>query len=174
MSWSAQGGSAVTMRSTFPVLTLGILASALAARPVTAATASASISVSATVQASCIVSASATAFGTYAAAAANAASAVSVACSNSTPYNVSLSAAMAPGAAVAIRKMTGSRVALPGFAHRSNFRRIVNWGQSLNADTAAGSGRSSAPVLAIDRRISTWQYAVADADVDTITVVVTY
>ena len=119
------------MRSTFPVLTLGILAAALAARPVAAATASASISVTATVQASCLVSATATAFGTYAGAAANAASAVSVACSNSTPYNVSLSTAVAPGAAVANREMTGSGVALPGFALRSNFRRMVNWGQPL-------------------------------------------
>ncbi len=162
------------MRSTFPVLTLGILAAALAARPVAAATASASISVTATVQASCLVSATATAFGTYAGAAANAASAVSVACSNSTPYNVSLSTAVAPGAAVANREMTGSGVALPGFALRSNFRRMVNWGQPLLVDTAAGSVSSSAPVLAIHRRISAWQYPTAGAGVDTITVVVTY
>jgi spore coat protein U-like protein len=174
MSWSAQGGSAVTMRSTFPVLTFGILASALAGRPVAAATASASISVTATVQASCVVSATATAFGTYAAAAANAASAVSVACSNSTPYNVSLSTAIAPGAAVAIQKMTGSGVALPGYAQRSNFRHIVNWGQPLGVDTAAGFGSSSAPVLAIHRRISAWQDVATGADVDTVTVVVTY
>jgi spore coat protein U-like protein len=162
------------MRSTFPVLTFGILASALAGRPVAAATASASISVTATVQASCVVSATATVFGTYAAAAANAASAVSVACSNSTPYNVSLGAAMAPSATVAIRKMTGSGVVLPGYALRSNSRGIVNWGQPLSAGTAAGSGSSSAPVLAIDRRISAWQYATAGADVDTMIVIVTY
>ena len=162
------------MSSTFPVLTLGVLAAALAARPVAAATASASISVTATVQASCLVSATATAFGTYAVAAVDAASAVSVACSNSTPYNVSLSAARSPDAAVAVRKMTGSGVALPGFALRSNFRRIVNWGRPLGADTAAASGSSSAPVLAIHHRISAWQYLTASADVDTITVVVTY
>lgn len=161
------------MKNTLLVLALGVLASALAARPVAAATASASISVTATVQASCLVSATATAFRTYAAPA-DPASAVSVACNNSTPYSVTLSATSAPGAKGIIRPTTGSGFVLLGSALSPNIRGIANWGQALSADAAAGFGSGSAPELAILRQLSAGQYATAGAYADTIMVVVTY
>ncbi len=173
MIWSAQGGSAVTMKTSLPVLALGILASALAARPVAAATATTSISVSATVQASCLVSTTATAFRTYAAAV-DPASAVSVNCSNSTPYNVSLSAGLAPGATGTIRAMTGPGVALLGYALLANSSGIVNWGQALRNEPVAGPGSTSTPLLSIHGRISAAQCAAAGACADTVIVVVTY
>ncbi len=159
------------MRSTLRVLALGILASGLAVRPVAAATASASLSVTATVQVSCLVSATATAFRPHAA---DAASAVSVACSNSTPYSVRLSAALVPGAASAIQKMTRSGVVLPGYVLSSNSRGVVKCGQALGADAVAGSGSGAAPVLAIHGRISAAKSASAAAFADTMTVLVTY
>ncbi|MGD1107171.1 MAG: spore coat protein U domain-containing protein [Terracidiphilus sp.] len=161
------------MKTTLLVLALGVLASALAARPLAAATASASISVTATVQASCQVSTTATAFRAYAAPA-DAASSVSVACSNSTPYNVNLSATSAPGATGTIRPMTGSGFVLLGYALNSNPRGTANWRQALGTDAAAGFGSGSAPELAILGQFSAGQYATADAYADTMMVVVTY
>jgi len=163
----------MTMKTTLPVLALGILASALAARPVAAATPSASISVSATVQASCLVSATTTAFKSYAAAA-DATPAVSVACSNSTPYNVSLSAGLAPGATGTIRAMTGSGGALLGYALLANSRGIVNWGQALRNEPVTGSGSGSAPLPAINDQIPAAQYVAPGSYADTISVTVTY
>lgn len=161
------------MRSTLPVLTLGILATALAARPVEAATASASISVTATVQASCLASTTATAFRTYAAAA-GAASAISVACSNSTPYNVSLSASLTPGATGTMREMSGSGGALLGYALCANSQGIVNRGQAFGAGMLANSDSGSTTALAIHGQAPAAQSATAGPFPGTVIVVVTY
>jgi spore coat protein U-like protein len=161
------------MKPTLPVLALGILASALAARPVSAATATPSISVTATVQASCLAAVTATAIRTYAAAA-DAASAVSVACSNSTPYNVSLVAALAPGATGTIRELSGSGFAMLGYALGLNSRGIVNQGQSVGTYKAGGSVSGSAPLLAINDEIPAAQCPTPDTYADTMMVVVTY
>lgn len=161
------------MRLTLPVIALGILASGLAVRPLDAAISSDSLSVTATVQASCLVSTTDTVFRTYAAAA-NTASAVSVACSNSTPYMVTLSAAMAPVAAVTGRQMTGSGFAMLGYELSSNPRGVANMRQDTSTDSAAGFGSGSNSLLAIHDQIPAAQCAIPDACIDTIIVVVTY
>ena len=82
---------------------LGLLVLWLPSRPALAATPTASFGVSAMVQATCVVSASDAKFGTYAEAMVKATSTVSVSCTNSTPYNISLSASPASDAAVVKR-----------------------------------------------------------------------
>ena len=161
------------VRAPFLVFTLAIPALCLVAKPANAATPSASISVSATIQASCLVSTTDTVFRTYAAAA-HAASAVSVACSNFVPYNVSLSAAMAPGATGTAGRMTGSSFALLGYALTSNHRAIANRPQDLSTDSAAGFGGGSNSLLAIHDQIPAAQYVAPGSYADTISVTVTY
>ena len=85
---------------------LGFLASALASRPVLAATQTASFSVTATIVSSCQISAPATASRSYTAARANAAFPVSVNCTMPTPYNVSYRTDPAPNVTVTTRKRT--------------------------------------------------------------------
>src|SRR5436305_1507146 len=102
----------------FPYLTksaaaLSILALGLASTPANAVTTvTTTFGVSATVQATCLVSATALAFGTYTGVVANSTSSVSVTCTNTTPYNVGLSAGLATGATATTRKMTGPASAL--------------------------------------------------------------
>lgn len=166
------GGSAVTMKTTLPVLVLGFLASALTARPVAAATASASISVSATVQVSCLVSAATSTFRIYASA--PAASAASVACSNSAPYTVTLIATSAHGAVRDLRETTDSGVILQRYALSSKSRASANWGQALSTRTVAVFGGGFVQELAIHGRLSATQGAMPGLNPDTMIVVVTY
>ncbi len=161
------------MRLTLPVIALGILASGLAVKPVDAAISSASLSVTATVQASCLVSTTDTVFTTYAAAA-NTASAVSVDCDNSTPYMVTLNAAMAPVAATIGRQMTCSGFAMLGHGLSSNSRGAANMRQGMSTDSAPGFGSDFNSLLAIHDQIPAAQCVAPSAYPDAMIVVVTY
>src|SRR3954451_19028209 len=111
---------------------LSILALGLASTPANAVTTvTASFGVSATVQATCLVSATALTFGTYTGVVANSTSFVSVTCTNTTPYNVGLSAGQATGATVTTRKMAGPASALLSYSMFSDSARTVNWGQTV-------------------------------------------
>jgi spore coat protein U-like protein len=162
------------MKSALSVVALGLLAFGLAPRLAVAATASTSFGVTATVQATCLVSASSMRFGIYTGAAVNATAAVSVNCTNSTPYNVGLSAGLAPGATVANRKMIGPGSALLGYALTSNSQGLVNWGQTAGTDTVAGTGNGSVQALSVHGQIPAGQYVPAGAYADVVTVTVTY
>jgi spore coat protein U-like protein len=146
----------VTVKSTLPVLALGVLASGLVVASVHAATASTSIGVSATVQASCL------------------ASTVSVDCSNSVSYNVSLSAVMTHDANLGTRPMLDSGFAPLGSALSSSPGGIANWGQAVSTDTLAWLGSGFSSLLARNGRYPAAQCAAFGADADTIIVVVTY
>jgi len=130
--------------------------------------------VSATVQATCLVSATALAFGTYTGVVANSTSTVSVTCTNTTPYNVGLSAGLATGATVTARKMTGPASALLNYAMFSDSARSVNWGQTIGTDTVAGTGNGSAQAITVYGQAAAGQYVAPGAYADTITATVTY
>jgi spore coat protein U-like protein len=164
----------MSMKSALSTFPPSFLAIALASVPVDAATASASFSVSVTIQATCAVSASSMRFGSYDGTAVSATSTVSVKCTHSTPYNVGLSAGLAPGAAVTDRKMIGPRSALLGYSLRSDADGIVNWGQTVGVDTVAGTGNGSDQMFSVLGQIPAGQYVVSGAYADTITVTVTY
>lgn len=162
------------MKSALSVFALGFLAFGLASRPAVAATASASFGVSATVQATCLVSASAVTSGIYPGAVLNATSSVSVTCTHPTPYNAGFSAGLASGAAVVTQKMSGSGSGLLGNPLASNSQGTVNWGQTVGADTAAGTGNDSPQTLSLQGQVSAGQQVASSAYADTITVAVTY
>ena len=93
----------MSVKSASSALVPGLLVLCLPSRPALPATPTASFGVSAIVQATCVVSASGVKFGTYAEAMAKATSTVSIHCTNSTSYNIGVSASPANGAAVATR-----------------------------------------------------------------------
>lgn len=157
----------------FLVSVLGLVTSGWTARPVNAATASASISVSATVQASCLAAVNATMLGIYSAQA-DPASVVSVACSNSAPYSVTLGATSAHVATRGLRETTGSGFVLLRYALSPNIRGIASWGQAASTNRLAWFGSGSNSLLAIHDQIPAAQCATPGADADTLIVVVTY
>jgi spore coat protein U-like protein len=111
-------------------------------------------------------------FGIYAQTEVNATSTLSVQCSHPTPYNVGLSAGLAPGTAAVNRRTIGP--ALIGYSLQSDTREIVNRSQTSGVDTAAATGDHSVQTLSVLGRISAGQHAVDDASADSITVTLTY
>jgi spore coat protein U-like protein len=162
------------IKSALPAVALGFLALGLASRPALAATATTTFSVTATVQSTCLVSATNMAFGTYTGAVATSTSAVSVTCTNTTPYNVGLSAGLATGATVTTRKMTGPAAAVLGYALFSDPARSVNWGQTIGTDTVTGTGNGTAQALNVYGQATAGQFVAPGAYSDTITATVTY
>jgi spore coat protein U-like protein len=162
------------IKSALPTVALGFLALGLASRPALAATATTTFAVTATVQATCLVSATPMAFGTYSGVIANSSSTVSVTCTNTTPYNVGLSAGLATGATVTTRKMTGPAAAVLSYALFSDAARTVNWGQTISTDTVAGTGNGSAQALTVYGDVAAAQFLAPGAYTDTITATVTY
>src|ERR1700733_3968526 len=146
------------MKSALPGVALGFLALGLATQPAIAATATPTCGVTATVQAPCLVSATPLAFGTYTGALATSTSAVSVTCTNTTPYNVGLSAGLATGATVTSRQMTGPASALLGYALFSDPARTVNWGQTIGTDTVTGTGNGGAQAITVYGQAAASQY----------------
>ncbi len=164
-------------KSLKPILSaaaLGCMALALAPGSALAATATTTFAVSATVQATCLVSATPMAFGTYTGAVAASTSTVSVTCTNTTPYNVGLSAGNAAGATVTTRKMSGPNAAVLAYALTSDSAHSVNWGQTVGTDTVAGTGSGSAQALTVYGQVAAGQYVAPGAYADTITATVSY
>jgi spore coat protein U-like protein len=164
----------MSMKSALSIFSTSFLAVALAPGQVDAATTSASFSVSVTVQAACAISASSMRFEPHDLRSVSATSTVSVNCIPSTPYNVGLSAGLAPGATVANRKMIGPGSALLGYSLQSDAGGIVNWVQTVGVDTVAGTGKGSVRKLSVLGQIPAGQYVADGAYADTITVTVTY
>lgn len=164
----------MSARHALSVLILGFLAFNLAPETTKAATATSSFGVSVTVQATCLVTASSMNFGGYTGTALTATSALSVNCTNSTPYNVVLSAGLAPGATVNHRMMVGPGSALLSYALSSNSHGIVNWGRTAGSDTLAVTGNGTLQTLSVYGQIPAGQFTTTGAYSDTITVTVTY
>jgi spore coat protein U-like protein len=154
---------------------------ALASFGAAAATSTTTFAVSTNVQASCAVSASPLAFAnvdpiTNQTSSTDGTTTVAVTCSNTTPYNVGLSAGAATGATVGGRKMTiGATSDTLDYALYSDSNRSQNWGETVDTDTVAGIGDGTAQPLTVYGRIPSGQgTAKVGAYTDTITVTVSY
>ncbi|WP_348270058.1 spore coat U domain-containing protein [Edaphobacter paludis] len=163
-----------SVKSVLSGVGLSVLALGLASTSAIAATTTATFGVTATVQATCLVSATPLAFGTYTGAVANSTSSVSVTCTNTTPYNVGLSAGLATGATVTTRQMTGPASALLNYALFSDSARTLNWGQTIATDTVAGTGNGSAQAITVYGQAAAGQYVAPGDYSDTITATITY
>ena len=153
---------------------VGFLALGLFALPADAVTATSSFAVSVTVASTCLVSATSMGFGTYTGQVAPASSTVSITCTNSTPYNVGLSAGLGTGATVTARKMTGPASALLAYELFQDAGHSVGWGVTAGTDTVAGTGNGASQPITVYGQIPTAQYVAPGAYADTITVTVTY
>jgi spore coat protein U-like protein len=162
------------VQSALLAIALCFLALGVAPMPAFAATATTTFSVTATVQATCLVSATAMAFGTYTGAVATSTSAVSVTCTNTTPYNVGLSAGLATGATVTTRSMVGPASALLSYGLFQNAGHTTNWGQTIGTDTVTGTGNGAAQPITVYGQVPAAQYVAPGAYADTITATVTY
>jgi spore coat protein U-like protein len=130
--------------------------------------------VTAVVQATCLVSATNMAFGTYTGVVVTSTSAVSVTCTNTTTYNVGLSAGLATGATVTTRKMTGPASATLGYALFSDAARTINWGNTVGTDTISSTGNGSAQLSSVFGQLAAGQLVTPGAYSDTIIVTDTY
>jgi spore coat protein U-like protein len=162
------------MKSALPSFALGFLALGLAPLPALAATATTTFAVTATVQATCLVAATPMAFGIYTGVISTSTSIVSVTCTNTTPYNVGLSAGLATGATVTTRSMTGTASALLGYALFSDSARTVNWGLTIGTNTVTGTGNGAAQPITVYGQVPAAQFVAPGAYSDTITATVTY
>ena len=162
------------VESVLPAVVLGIFALSLAPAPAEASTVTTTFAVTATVVATCLVSATPLAFGNYTGLVDPAASTVTVTCTNTTPYNVGLSAGLATGATVANRSMTGPASALLGYGLFTNAGHSSNWGLTIGTDTVTGTGNGAAQPITVFGQIPASEFVAPGAYADTITATVTF
>lgn len=162
-----------SMKSTLTAVAVAAMVSFASSHAV-AATTTTTFGVTATVQATCLVAATPLAFGTYTGLAATSTSTVSVTCTNTTPYNVGLSAGLAPSAGVTTRKMTGPAAALLSYSMYTDAARSLNWGTTIATDTVPGTGNGSAQAITVYGNVPAGQFVAPGAYADTITATVTY
>jgi spore coat protein U-like protein len=162
------------LRSGISAAALCALALGLVARPASATTVTTTFAVTATVQSTCLVSATAMAFGTYTGALATSTSTVSVTCSNTTPYNIGLSAGLATSATVTTRAMTGPGAATLTYGLFQDSGHSTNWGQTVSTDTVAGTGNGAAQAITVYGQAAAGQYVAPGSYADTITATITY
>ena len=134
-----------------------------------------SFSALATVQKTCTVSATNLDFGSVGLLISNvdASNTVTVKCSNSTSYNVGLSAGNGSGATVAARKMTNGANTVTYSLYNTAGRTTV-WGNTIGTDTVTGTGSGSNQVLTVYGRVPPQTTPPPATYTDTIVVTVTY
>jgi spore coat protein U-like protein len=142
--------------------------------PADATTTTTTFAVTATVIATCTVSATALGFGNYTGVVDPATSTITVTCTNTSPYNVGLSAGLATGATVTTRKMTGPASALLGYGLFSDAAHATNWGVTVGTDTVAGTGNGNAQTITVFGQIPAGEFVAPGAYADTITATVTF
>jgi spore coat protein U-like protein len=147
-----------------------------AAGPGEAATATTTFTVQITIQANCAIdSAGMLDFGSQGLLTANvdATSTIQVTCTNTTAYNIGLSAGTGAGATVATRKMTSGGNTINYSLYRDVGRTQV-WGTTINTDTVAATGNGAGQTHTVYGRVPPQTTPAAATYTDTITVTVTY
>ena len=153
--------------------TAAIAAFALPAVPATAATATATFAVTSTVQSACLISATSIAFGVYSGTVATSTGTLSVTCTNTTPYNIGLSAGQATGATVTNRQMQGPAGALLNYVLTRDTEHLANWGNTAGS-WLPGTGNGTAQSITIFGQVAAGQSPTPGAYTDTITATVNY
>ena len=162
------------LKSTLSAVILGVFAVSMAPASARAATATTTFAVTATVVATCLISATPLGFGNYTGVVDPASSTVTVTCTNTTPYNVGLSAGLATGATVTTRSMTGPAAALLGYGLFTNAGHTTNWGLTIGTDTVTGTGNGAAQPITVFGQIPAAEFVAPGAYADTITATVTF
>ena len=147
---------------------------AVAAVPQSGSSGAASLSVAATILAACAVSASSLNFGAYTGALIALTSSITVNCTNTTPYNVGLSAGAGTGSTETARRMTGPGGTLLNYSLYRDAARTLNWGNTVGVSTKSGTGTGSAQVVTVYGTLPAQPAPRPGAYVDTIIATVTY
>lgn len=137
------------------------------------ATSNTTFAVSVAVPATCLITATALNFMAYTGVVDVATSTISMTCSNTTNYNVGLSAGLDSGATVTTRRMSNG-TAVMTYALYSDSSRTLNWGQTVGTDTVTGTGSGTAQVLTVYGRVPAGQFVTPGNYSDTIIATVTY
>jgi spore coat protein U-like protein len=142
-----------------------------------AATATTTFAVNSTVNAACAILASNLSFGLYDPTATTATSGstnLGLTCTNGTPYDVGLDEGVGAGATVALRKMNAGGSNNLTYSLYSDSAHTSVWGETVGADTVAGTGAGVAQSLTVYGLIPAQQTVQPGVFTDTITVTVTY
>lgn len=126
-----------------------------------------------TIQPACSISANALSFGNYSGAVTRATTTLSVTCTDTTPYDVGLSAGTTTGATVTNRMMTGPGGATLNYSLYSNSGYSTNWGNSTGS-WVAGTGTGAAQTLTVYGQIPANQRTDSGTYTDTIIATVNY
>jgi len=121
----------------------------------------------------CQIAAKGVSFGTYAGKQLDVQSTISINCTLSTDWNIGLDAGQAPGATVSMRKLLGGTSAM-NYALFSDSAETVNWGQTIGADTVAGTGTGYQQIVTVYARLPQGQFVKPGAYADTIVATITY
>ena len=141
------------------------------------ATATGNMNVKMTIQAECKVqTATDMDFGTKGVLDANTdqTSTISVQCTNSTPYNIGLSAGGGAGATLAARRMTGPGAAVVNYSLYRDAARTQVWGTTVGTDTVAGTGNGAVQPVTVYGRVPAQSTPVIGAYTDVVAITVTY
>lgn len=152
------------------------IAATISSAPAYAGTQTASFTVSADVAANCTISATNLDFTSYDPTSAtdkDATSMVSVLCTNSSAWNIGLSAGGFSGATVTTRKMTGPSTYSLGYSLFSDSSRSVNWG-NVGTERVSGTGAGANQDNTVYGRIPSGQNVGAGHYSDSITATVTF
>lgn len=138
-------------------------------------TATPSFTVSAAPAAACLLTTNPLAFGSAGLlnAAVSATTTVGVQCTNTTPYNVSLSPGAASGATVTSRRMSTGPATISYALYRDSAH-TLNWGQTVGTDTVGGTGTGTVQVLTVYGLVPVQSTPAPGVYTDTVTATVTY
>jgi spore coat protein U-like protein len=128
----------------------------------------------ATIVATCSISATPLAFGNYTGAQNDKTATLTINCTNTTPYNVGLSAGTSTGSTESARKMTGAAGVYLNYKLTSVSPTGANWGNVVPTTTVAGTGTGIAQGLTVYGRVAAGQYVAPRLYTDTVTATITY
>jgi spore coat protein U-like protein len=132
-----------------------------------------SLTLTVVIEPACTISANPLSFGNYSGALVDATTTVSVTCTDTTPYDVGLSAGNGTGATVTSRKMTGPGGASLNYSLFSNSSYTTNWGNSAGS-WVTGIGNGTSQTLSVYGQIPANQHPAAGNYTDTVIATVTY
>ena len=159
-------------------LKLGALLFAMAwvisAREAAAATATTTFGVTANVVTTCSITATNLDSGLYSGVKVNATSTLNVQCSTGTPWQISLSAGLGPGATANSRKMAGPTSDILNYQLSSKGSQSFSWGDTPPINTLPGTGTGAVQEVTVFGVIFAGQFVASDAYSDTITATVTF
>ncbi|WP_161989015.1 Csu type fimbrial protein [Sphingomonas glacialis] len=152
----------------------GTYTDTVTARVSSSSTETTTFTITAIVQAACTVESQSLSFGGYAGLETDGVAVVTVTCTNTTTYNLGLSVGDGNGATITTRRMTGPSSATLDYQLFQDSGRTTNWGDTVGADTMAGTGTGSAQSLSISGRIPSAQWVRPGSYSDVVIATVSY